>query len=221
EQDQDKGTGKGSVLPFDLDPRADEADRESEASRDRENIDDRETDFADRRDRQNDSADRVEKEGSFIEQAAGAIGERVRDEVSKIVDGVIHGEDKPQASDDAEPVPPKRGTHKPRRPATTARDDAQVERLTEEILDAFSAQSGVRDRLQVEIGDMLDGVPATIARQALADWRADLYGTTPDPDSATDAETSLRQRIVRQLDKARVSMGDLPTAVRDRLKRQR
>jgi hypothetical protein len=68
---------------------------------------------------------------------------------------------------------------------------------------------------------MLDGVPATLARQALADWRSDLYGTLPDPDPGTDIDTPLEERILRQLSKARLSLQDLPHGVQSRLQRTR
>jgi hypothetical protein len=55
----------------------------------------------------------------------------------------------------------------------------------------------------------------------LADWRADLYGTLPDPDPGTDIDTPLENRILRQLTKARISLQDLPDGVQSRLKRTR
>jgi hypothetical protein len=68
---------------------------------------------------------------------------------------------------------------------------------------------------------LLEGVPATLARQALVDWRADLYGTVPDPDPGTELETPLEDRILRQMTKSRIGLQDLPSGVQSRLKQPR
>lgn len=169
--------------------------------------------------------------GALVGRLKNQVSEAIRDAFPQIGTPINEELDPPVAPSPRETSPvPKRNRSAPlntplvpreRRPALTAADDPEVDRLLNEICQVFSGRDATRQQLQRQVTTLLDGVPATLARQALADWRADLYGTLPDPDPGTDIDTPLEDRILRQLSKARLSLQDLPNGVQSRLKRTR
>ncbi len=169
--------------------------------------------------------------GSFVGQLRNQISEAIRGAFPQTAEPRADVRDEPLAPSPrgAVPVPKRQGAApletplvpRERRPALTASEDSEVDRLLNEILQVFSGRDATRQQLQRQVTTLLDGVPATLARQALADWRADLYGTFPDPDPGTDIDTPLEDRILRQLSRARLSLQDLPNGVQSRLKRTR
>jgi uncharacterized membrane protein required for colicin V production len=68
-----------------------------------------------------------------------------------------------------------------------------------------------------DIERSLRGIPDEVAMAVLRDWRADLLDRQNDPDSETTSQTSLNDRIRRQLKRAGVSVRSLDTATQDRL----
>lgn len=200
DEEQSQGTDRSGRLPFDLDPRA--VDRSSDAEEPEETL--------------ADEVDQARKPIlSPLEQAAESLGDRLRDGVSRIVEGILPGDD-----DSPDPA----GVHEPPAPeserqTSSATDLRELDRLIGEITRAFSSRTAEREHQRALIADELSGIPSAVASRALADWRADLFGATPDPDPRTDIETTLAQRVLRQLEKAGVSTADLPDDVRERLRR--
>lgn len=64
----------------------------------------------------------------------------------------------------------------------------------------------------------LAGVPSDVQRRVLEDWHADAMGLNNDPDPATDVNTRIDDRILRQLNQAGISLDRLMnTDLRNRL----
>jgi membrane protein required for colicin V production len=241
EEEQQGKSGHPLGLPFDLDPRGDtEADPGTDdltaaAAPATEEPMAASGDSSDREQ----SRDEIRTGDRLWNDLAGALVGRIKDQVSEAVRGAFNPTVETSAGQPGEAAgePKSRETSSPRRdsaprletplvprerrPALTAADDPEVDRLLEEVCRAFSGRDSARQQLQRQVTTMLDGVPATLARQALADWRSDLYGTLPDPDPGTDIDTPLEERILRQLSKARLSLQDLPHGVQSRLQRTR
>lgn len=89
--------------------------------------------------------------------------------------------------------------------------------LLESISRQFSSFPQARKGIQDDIHRQLMGVPDAVALRVLDDWRADLQGTNPDPDSGTSVSASLDERIIRQLKAAGVPLDRLSGALQNRL----
>ena len=63
----------------------------------------------------------------------------------------------------------------------------------------------------------LAGVPSDVQRRVLQDWHADAMGLNNDPDPGTDVNTRIDYRIVRQLNRADISLDRLDRDLRTRL----
>jgi len=63
----------------------------------------------------------------------------------------------------------------------------------------------------------LAGVPSDVQRRVLQDWHADAMGLNNDPDPGTDVNTRIDVRIVRQLNRADISLDRLDRDLRTRL----
>ena len=63
----------------------------------------------------------------------------------------------------------------------------------------------------------LAGVPNDVQRRVLQDWHADAMGLNNDPDPGTDVNTRIDDRIVRQLNRADISLDRLDRDLRTRL----
>ena len=63
----------------------------------------------------------------------------------------------------------------------------------------------------------LAGVPSDVQRRVLQDWHADAMGLNNDPDPGTDVNTRIDDRIVRQLNRADISLDRLDRDLRTRL----
>jgi len=233
-------------LPFDLDPRNDGADAPEDGAEPAEAATETVADAA--ASPEEPAEDGVRKADPLWNDLAGTLVGRLRNQVSETLKGAfpgLGGNGTPRAGagdgttstqrnavemQESIPSPPSPKKPAPaatplvprdRRPTVTAADDPAVDRLIQEIAQAFSGRDATRQQLQRQVAELLDGVPATLARQALTDWRADLYGTVPDPDPGTELETPLEDRILRQMTKSRISLQDLPTGVQSRLKQPR
>jgi hypothetical protein len=78
-----------------------------------------------------------------------------------------------------------------------------------------------RTAYEQSIAAGLAGLPDKVSLGVLADWHADLTDRATDPDPKTSAETSLDQRIIRQLTIQRVSVYQLSQELRERLMQAR
>ena len=63
----------------------------------------------------------------------------------------------------------------------------------------------------------LAGVPSDVQRRVLEDWHADAMGLNNDPDPGTDVNTRIDDRILRQLNRADISLDRLDRDLRTRL----
>jgi len=89
--------------------------------------------------------------------------------------------------------------------------------LLREIAAIYTEHTDAQRSIMEEVVYALHGVPDAVTVSILEDWHADLMGKQPDPDPSTDIATTLDRRVVNQLAKARISLGSLPSDLRDRL----
>lgn len=89
--------------------------------------------------------------------------------------------------------------------------------LLSEIAGIYSQDPSEMARLSARTKQYLSGVPGAVARRVLEDWHADAMGLNRDPDPGTDVDTRLDDRILRQLNRAGVSLEDLDRELRTRL----
>lgn len=89
--------------------------------------------------------------------------------------------------------------------------------LLKEIAGVYSDHIDAQQSIMEEVVYALQGVPDAVTVAVLEDWHADLLKNEPDPDPTTDLYTRLDQRVVNQLNKARVSLGSLPSDLQNRL----
>ncbi|HTI49512.1 MAG TPA: CvpA family protein [Planctomycetaceae bacterium] len=148
--------------------------------------------------------------GDGLEDAVGAIGEKVREGVKTLVrDALTPTPDAPERSDLERPEPD---------PHSAARVTAEnLHKLTAAISHLLSASPQKQTERREEIEALLQGIPISTAAAALRDWQADLLGAPTDPDPETDASASLDLRLARQLRAAGTAIEDLPRPLRNRL----
>jgi len=105
----------------------------------------------------------------------------------------------------------------PQRVAPANPPDPDLARLTADIVQAFASSSADRSEMSAGIAEHLRGLPPSLVRLVLQDWKADIYGNVADPDPGTSFETPIERRIVRQLNKAGIPLSQLPAEVQQRL----
>ncbi|HIE95702.1 MAG TPA: CvpA family protein [Fuerstia sp.] len=117
----------------------------------------------------------------------------------------------------------------------------EVPNVVTDFLNQVATESGVSNRSRAgqesfsdllnEIGDIyedrrmitqrtkqhLAGIPPQVQLAVIEDWAADLRMDVSDPDPQTTVSTRLDERIVRQLEKARVSWNSLSFDLQQRL----
>ncbi len=93
----------------------------------------------------------------------------------------------------------------------------QLSRTEMILLNEIAAFYSERSDVVPKAKQFLAGVPGQVQRRVLEDWHADAMGLDSDPDPSTDVNTTLDQRIVRQLRKSRISLKDLDRELRNRL----
>lgn len=97
--------------------------------------------------------------------------------------------------------------------AGPARLTATDAALLREISGIYSQRSDIEQRAR----EYLAGVPPAVIQRVLADWHADALGLPRDPDSGTDVNSRLDERILRQLNRAGIPLQDLDATLRSRL----
>jgi uncharacterized membrane protein required for colicin V production len=85
--------------------------------------------------------------------------------------------------------------------------------LLDEIGDIYQDRQMITQRTR----EHLTGVPPQVQQAVIEDWSADLRMEAHDPDPQTTVSTRLDERIVRQLEKARVSWNSLSFDLQQRL----
>jgi uncharacterized membrane protein required for colicin V production len=101
-------------------------------------------------------------------------------------------------------------------PATDA--TAQREQLLTDVSRLRSTFPQVQTKIQSELRGLMSGVPDQVAVRVLEDWKADLSKDgTLDPDTGTDADTTIEMRILRQMEFAGMRLDGLSRDLQDRL----
>jgi membrane protein required for colicin V production len=99
----------------------------------------------------------------------------------------------------------------------TAPPSTQLGRTETTLLNEIEGIYGRRYDIVANSKRHLAGVPGVVQRRVLEDWHADAMGLNSDPDPATDRNTPLDVRIVRQLSKAGIALERLDRDLRTRL----
>ena len=94
---------------------------------------------------------------------------------------------------------------------------SDLNQLLNEIGDIYKN----RDVVVKKTRDYLAGLPVNVQQAVIEDWFADLSFQPTDPDPLTDVQTRLDDRIIRQLDKAGISMNRLSFDLQQRLNQSR
>ncbi len=85
--------------------------------------------------------------------------------------------------------------------------------LLSRIGDAYGNRQAIIERTQSHLA----GVPAAVQKAVLEDWYADVTMQAVDPDPGTHRDTRMDDRILRQLNRAKVSLNQLSFDLRQRL----
>lgn len=78
-----------------------------------------------------------------------------------------------------------------------------------------------RNRILQRTREHLSGLPVQVQEAVIYDWHADLTMQPTDPDPLTDIQTRLDERILRQLERARVPITELSFELQQRLNQPR
>lgn len=103
------------------------------------------------------------------------------------------------------------GTGASTRPATP------LGRTETTLLNEIAGIYSQRNDIAANTKRYLAGVPSQVQRRVLEDWHADAIGLASDPDPSTNVNTRLDDRILRQLDKAGISLDRLDRDLKSRL----
>lgn len=103
------------------------------------------------------------------------------------------------------------------RPPSAAAGPARLTAADAALLREISGIYSQRSDVELRAREYLAGVPPAVIQRVLADWHADALGLPRDPDSGTDVNSRLDERILRQLNRAGIPLQDLDAALRSRL----
>ena len=90
-------------------------------------------------------------------------------------------------------------------PATSTQLSQNESSLLSEIAGIYSQRNDIIAKSK----QYLAGVPGDVQRRVLEDWHADAMGLNNDPDPGTDVNTRIDDRILRQLNRAGISLDRL------------
>jgi len=85
------------------------------------------------------------------------------------------------------------------------------------LLNEIAGIYSQRNDIVAKSKQYLAGVPSDVQRRVLQDWHADAMGLNNDPDPGTDVNTRIDDRILRQLNRADISLDVLDRDLRIRL----
>ncbi|GAB5441311.1 MAG: hypothetical protein Fues2KO_16600 [Fuerstiella sp.] len=94
--------------------------------------------------------------------------------------------------------------------------DRETDRMLNEIGDVYQDREQIVRRTR----EHLAGIPSAVQQAVIEDWYADL-NLLADPDPGTTVQTRLDERILRQLERAKVPFSNLGFELRQRLNRSR
>jgi len=106
---------------------------------------------------------------------------------------------------------------RPATPSTAAAGPARLTPADAALLREISGIYSQRADIEQRAREYLAGVPPAIIPRVLADWHADALGLPRDPDPGTDVNSRLDERILRQLNRAGISLEGLDSGLRSRL----
>ena len=90
--------------------------------------------------------------------------------------------------------------------------------MLREISEVTSSHPKIQDRLQQEAESLLSQVPEQVRTGVLEDWWHDATRQKgQDPDPQTRSDTTLEQRIMRQMERAGLTLRNLAPQLQDRL----
>ncbi len=98
-------------------------------------------------------------------------------------------------------------------PATSTQLGQNESALLSEIAGIYSQRNDIIAKSK----QYLAGLPGDVQRRVVEDWHADAMGLNNDPDPATDVNTRIDDRILRQLNRAGISLDRLGVDLRNRL----
>lgn len=94
---------------------------------------------------------------------------------------------------------------------------AQIGQLVNEVAQLAAGNSGQQQSHTNFINQNLAGVPMAVCHAVLLDMRADFSGGMQDPDPSTNANSTIDQRIMRQLQSFHISIDQLAPIIQQRL----
>lgn len=94
---------------------------------------------------------------------------------------------------------------------------SQIETLKQKIVSAYTNDPTQRQQFSNQIEQFLGTLPERVYLGVLQDWNADIWSLT-DPDPGTNAQSTLEQRILRQLEVAGIPLNQLDPAMQQRLR---
>ncbi|WP_437202165.1 CvpA family protein [Planctomicrobium sp. SH664] len=124
------------------------------------------------------------------------------------------------------PVPPIANSapvQTPAQPTTTPAPTApsagdRQAALIREIASAYSTIPNIRQGIERDIADKIAGLPESLAIAVLDDWNADAWSRPSDPDPQTTNQSTIEQRILRQLQLSGLTLDRLAPAIQQRLR---
>lgn len=93
----------------------------------------------------------------------------------------------------------------------------EIEGLRAQIVSAYTAVPSARLEFEQQIEGFLGTLPEMVYLKVLEDWNADIW-SLPDPDQKTDGQSTLEERILRQLAIAGIPISSLKPEMQQRLK---
>ena len=94
---------------------------------------------------------------------------------------------------------------------------SEIDSIRKQIVSAYTADETARLEFEKQIEGFLGTLPDNVYLGVLQDWNADIW-SLPDPDRKTSGQSTLEERIVRQLEVAGISISSLKPEMQQRLK---
>jgi hypothetical protein len=133
--------------------------------------------------------------------------------MSQVLSDFLRG----SARSDSDTPDPAPASARPAGPPSAAAGPARLTAADAALLREISGIYSQRSDIELRAREYLAGVPPAVIQRVLADWHADALGLPRDPDSGTDVNSRLDERILRQLNRAGIPLQDLDATLRSRL----
>lgn len=95
--------------------------------------------------------------------------------------------------------------------------DERIAELRAKVVAAYTSDPQTRIGFESQIEQFLGMLPKRVYAGVLEDWHADIWSLT-DPDPKTTGQSTLEQRILRQMELAGISIDQLAPAMQQRLR---